>query len=109
MRSDKRIPKTYQQISAKPIVSGAYQDINRRMESSIKNKPLYAIYSEWNFDSRIWWDAKAGCWCCEIWDLGHYETSFTGQTLRCLVDEVYNEYGEVSVSVMLPTKPLIVH
>jgi len=85
-----RMPKSFTE-HPRCLMSNFDRDIDESVAKYIKNKPLYAQYSGWNFCGWVWWQNKK--WCCEIWVYGGWCETFVANTLSEIMENVSQEYG----------------
>jgi hypothetical protein len=90
MGSASRIPESFTGFS-ESVMSNFDYDIDEKVAEAIKDKPLYAQYSSWNFCGYVWW--QNGKWCCEVWTYGSWNETFVADTLSEIMSDVSSEYG----------------
>ena len=73
------------------IMSNFDHCIDEKVAEAIKDKPLYAQYSGWNFCGYVWWQNNK--WCCEVWTYNSWSKTFMADTLQEIMENVSSEYG----------------
>lgn len=69
-------------------------EIEDGVEEKLKANPnAHTRYAGWNFNGRVWWDAKRELFACEVWRYGDPVQVVYAATLKEIMNTVSDEWG----------------
>lgn len=93
MTSQLRIPEHFTEIEGEEdhVMSNFDHTINEEIAAQLKESPIYAGYSGWNFHGKVWF--QDGQYHCEVRTYGSYNETHSDESLEEIMTSVSSEYG----------------
>lgn len=75
------------------VMSNFDNEIDYKIGEQLKSEELYSQYAGWNFCGYVWWDKKDDVYRCEVWQYRCHVSTFEGDTLKEIMEDVSLAYG----------------
>ena len=86
------MPEHFKPYRSEGVHFNLTQKINRDVVDFIKNKPLIAAITAWDYFGIVWWQDELRYWGIEIWQKNQWNTTYMQQDLEGLLREVKEIY-----------------
>lgn len=94
MKVDIRIPEHFKPYRSEEVYFNLTPKIYWEVVDFIRNKPLSAAITAWNYFGIVWWQDELGYWGIEIWQKNQWIATYMQEDLEDLLREVRAAYGK---------------